>query len=162
MNETMLTTLYCIIDDFINTLADTAEGRRMLDSWRAKRGPQRRLSLSEVLTLNVLRFYFHVLDLKAFARLAECAYKPYFPGLPSYENFLKATNRSFPFTVMLVRYFLLLNRRRSIFSGFDRVKRVCQRKHIHAPGNEGVCFPRKNKQRLVLRFQAARGLRCVG
>jgi hypothetical protein len=66
-----------------------------------------------VLTLNVLRFYFHVLDLKAFVRLAECAYKPYFPGLPSYENFLKATNRSFPFTVMLVRYFLLLNRRRS-------------------------------------------------
>jgi len=32
MNETMLATLYCIIDDFINALAKTADGRKMLDS----------------------------------------------------------------------------------------------------------------------------------
>ena len=113
MNETMLITLYCIIDDFINALAATAEDRKMLESWKAKRGPQRQLSLSEVLTLNILRFHFHIFDLKAFVRLAECSYKPYFPGLPNYENFLKSTNRSFPFTVMLIRYFLLLNRRMS-------------------------------------------------
>jgi hypothetical protein len=113
MNETVLTTLYCIIDDFINALAATADGRKMLESWKAKRGPQRQLSLSEVLTLNILRFHFHIFDLKAFVRLAECAYKPYFPGLPNYENFLKAANRSFPFTVVLIRYFLLLNRRMS-------------------------------------------------
>ena len=113
MDETMLTTLYCIIDDFINALAATTDGREMLEGWKAKRGPQRRLSLSEVLTLNILRFYFHIFDLKAFVRLAECAYKPYFPGLPNYENFLKASNRSFPFTVLLVQYFLLINRRAS-------------------------------------------------
>jgi hypothetical protein len=111
MNETMLTALYCIIDDFINTLAGTADGRKMLETWRAKRGPQRQLSLSEVLTLNILRFYFHIFDLKAFARLANCAYKAYFPGLPNYENFQKATNRSFPFTVLLLQYLLELNRR---------------------------------------------------
>ncbi len=57
MNETMLVTLYCIIDDFINALAKTADGRKMLDSWKAKRGPQRQLSLSEVLALNIMRFY---------------------------------------------------------------------------------------------------------
>ena len=92
MNETMLTALYCIIDDFINALIDTTEGQKMMDTWKAKRGPQRQLALSEVLTLNLLRFYFHIFDLKAFARLAECTYKAYFPGLPNYENFLKATN----------------------------------------------------------------------
>jgi hypothetical protein len=113
MNEMMLTTLYCIIDDFINTLAATAGGGKMLELWRAKRGPQRQLSLSEVLTLNILRFHFHIFDLKAFARLAGCAYKPYFPGLPSYENFLKATNRPFPFTAVPVQYLVLLNRRMS-------------------------------------------------
>src|SRR5215467_6495148 len=111
MNETMLTTLYCIIDDFINALTETANGQKMKNLWRAKRGPQRRLSLSEVLTLNILRYYFHIFDLKAFVRLAECNYKTYFPGLPNYENFLKAANQSFPFTVLLLQYLLELNRR---------------------------------------------------
>jgi hypothetical protein len=49
--------------------------------------------------------------LKAFVSLAGNAYKAYFPRLPNYENFLKAANRSFPFTVLLLQYFLLLNRR---------------------------------------------------
>jgi hypothetical protein len=110
MNETMLITLYCIIDDFINTLTHTASGQKMLVSWKAKRGPQRRLSLSEVVTLNILRFLFHIGDLKAFVRLAESNFKTYFPQLPNYENVLKASNQSFPFTVLLLQYLLELNR----------------------------------------------------
>jgi hypothetical protein len=107
----MLTTLYCIIDDFIKTLAKTKDGNKMLESWKPKRGPQPYLSLSEVLTLNILRFHFHIFDLKAFTRLVQCAYQEYFPKLPNYENFLKATNKSFPFTAVLLQYFLLLNRK---------------------------------------------------
>jgi hypothetical protein len=68
--------------------------------------PQRQPCLSEVLTLNVLRFSFHVFDLKAFVRLAGCPYKACFPGLPNYENFLKASNQPFPFTVVLPHYLL--------------------------------------------------------
>jgi len=113
MNETMLTTLYCVVDDFINALIATKDGQKILGFWKAKRGPQRQLGLSEVLTLNILRFYFHIFDLKAFVRLAESSYKAYFPGLPNYENFLKAANRSFPFTVLFLRYLLELNRRMS-------------------------------------------------
>ena len=113
MNETMLITLYCVIEDFINALMRTTGGQKMMEYWRAKRGPQRQLSLSEVLTLNILRFYYHIIDLKAFVRLAESSYKSFFPGLPNYENFLKASNRSFPFTVLLLRYLLELNRRMS-------------------------------------------------
>jgi hypothetical protein len=71
MSETMLITVYCIIDDFINALAKTTEGQLMLDAWKAKREPQRRLCLSEVLTLNILRFHFHIVDLKTFVRLVE-------------------------------------------------------------------------------------------
>jgi hypothetical protein len=58
MDETMSVTLYCIIDDFINALAKTVDGRKTLDSWKAKRGPQRQLSLSGVLALNIMRWYF--------------------------------------------------------------------------------------------------------
>ena len=110
MNETMLVTSYCIIDDFIKALAKTVDGRKMLDSWKAKRGPQRQLSLSEVIALNIMCFYFYIFDLKAFVRFAGNANKAYFPRLPNYEKFLKATNRSFPFIVLLLQYFLLLNR----------------------------------------------------
>jgi len=74
MTETTLITLYCIIDDFINTLTKTSGGQKMLNSWKPKRGPLRQLSLSEVLSLNIMRFHFHMFDLKAFWRLAQCAY----------------------------------------------------------------------------------------
>ena len=110
MTETTLITLYCIIDDFINTLTKTSGGQKMLNSWKPKRGPLRQLSLSEVLSLNIMRFHFHMFDLKVFWRLAKCAYKAYFPQMPNYENFLKATNKSLPFTALLLQYFLLLNR----------------------------------------------------
>jgi len=40
MNETMLVTLYCIIDNFINTLMSSADEKKILESWKAKRGPQ--------------------------------------------------------------------------------------------------------------------------
>jgi len=69
MNETMLTTLYCVIDDFINVLVNTTDGKKIIELWKAKREPQRQPSLSEVLTLNILRFYFHMFDLKAFLSL---------------------------------------------------------------------------------------------
>ena len=82
----------------------------MLESWKPKRGPQQQLSLSEVLTLNIMRFDLYIFDLKAFSRLAHNAYKAYFPRLPNYENILKVTNRSSLFTVVLLWYLLMLNR----------------------------------------------------
>ena len=111
MNEMTITALYCIVDDFINVFTNTASGQKMMSLWNPKRGPQRQLGLSEVITLNIMRFYHHIFDLKAFAGLAEFSYKSYFPGLPNYENFLKASNKSFPFTVLLLQYLLELNRR---------------------------------------------------
>jgi hypothetical protein len=64
--------------------------------WEGKRGPKKRLSLAEVITLNILRFHLRVHDLKVFHRLIRNVYQDYFPGLPNYENFLKAANRPFP------------------------------------------------------------------
>jgi hypothetical protein len=96
-------------DDFINALSQTVGGKDMIKGWRSKCGPQKRLSLSEVLTLNILRFHHHIFDLKAFHSLAECVYKGYFPRLPNYENFVKATNGSFIFVVLSLEYPLRLN-----------------------------------------------------
>jgi hypothetical protein len=62
------------------------------------------------MTLNILRFYLRVHDLKTFHRLVQNVYQEYFPGLPNYENFLKATNRSFPAIVVFMKYMLFLTR----------------------------------------------------
>jgi hypothetical protein len=106
-----LTTLYCITDDFINALEQTKGGTDRFKLWKAKRGPQRNLSLSEVLTLNILRFHLHISDLKAFHSLVEDSYKAYFPHITNYENFSKATNASLPFVILSSEYLLRLNRR---------------------------------------------------
>jgi hypothetical protein len=110
MDEVQLTTLYCFIDDFIKTLMGLPIGKTIEEGWKGKRGPERHLSLTEVITLNIMRFYVKVNDMKAFHRLASQAYRDYFPLLPNYENFVKASNKSLPFLVLLLWYLLFLNR----------------------------------------------------
>jgi hypothetical protein len=56
------------------------------------------------MTLNIIRFYLRVHDLKTFHRLVKNGYRDAFPGLPYYENFLKAANRSFPAVVVFMKY----------------------------------------------------------
>jgi hypothetical protein len=48
-------------------------GNSVLGYWEGKRGPKKRLSLAEVMTLNILRFYLRVHDLKTFHRLLQNA-----------------------------------------------------------------------------------------
>jgi hypothetical protein len=110
MDETMLITVYCFVDDFINAIMNYPIGTMIMELWEGKRGPQRRLTLAELMTLNILRFHLRVHDLKTFHRLARNVYRDYFPGLPNYENFLKAANRSFPAVVVFMKYLLFLTR----------------------------------------------------
>ena len=78
------------------------------EQWEGKRGPKRRLSLAEIIMLNILRFYRRIHDLKTFHRLVRNAYRDYFPGLPNYENFLKTTNRSLPAIAVFMKHLLFL------------------------------------------------------
>ncbi|MDR1100246.1 MAG: IS982 family transposase [Treponema sp.] len=112
MNELSIITLYCFVDEFIKSITGLPVGTFILNHWQGKRGPQKRLTLAEVMTLNLLRFYLRVHDLKTFHRLAWHSYRDYFPGLPNYENFLKAANRSFPAIVVFMKYMLFLTRMR--------------------------------------------------
>jgi hypothetical protein len=111
MNNTELTILYTFIDDFFQALFQSSLGNKLRHFWENKRGPKKKLTLSEVVTLNLLRFSMRVQDLKTFHRIAGTHYKRYFPALPNYENFLKATNRSGLFISLLVKYLLHTNSR---------------------------------------------------
>ena len=94
MTENSLTTLYCIVDDFIHRFLETSAGKKSLALYCGKRGPKRRMSISEIVTLNLVRILDRTADLKTFHRNACSSYISYFPSLTNYENFLKATNRA--------------------------------------------------------------------
>jgi hypothetical protein len=73
MNETMLITVYCFVDEFIKAIMNYPLGNSVLGYWEGKRGPKKRLGLAGVMTLNILRFYLRVHDLKTFHRLLQNA-----------------------------------------------------------------------------------------
>ena len=66
-------------DDFINTVMYYPPGQAIMAAWPGKRGTKRRLSLAEVVILNIMRFYLRVQDLKTFHCLVRTAYAGYFP-----------------------------------------------------------------------------------
>jgi hypothetical protein len=109
-NEDYITSLFVFIDNFLKILQEV-EIWKQLPKWESyKSGRKKGLSLSEVITLNILRVLGHFNNLKAFHRNAIFCLKGYFPGLPNYENFLKASNKSFEHTMMIL--FILLYFRR--------------------------------------------------
>ena len=68
------------------------------------------MSPAAILALNILRYYYPIPDLKAFHRLAKEPYQGLFPGLPYYENVLKGTSKAMPCMLLVLPYFLLINR----------------------------------------------------
>lgn len=93
MSTAELTILYTFIDVLLQAFFHSSLGKNLRHYWENKRGPRKKLSLSEVVTLNLLRLSVRVQDLKTFHRIVGVHYKRYFPTLPKYENFLKATKK---------------------------------------------------------------------
>lgn len=105
--------LYIIIDDFVKEFQRTKYWELLKHIWSGKRGPKKKLELSEVMTLNLFRYYLRIKDLKTFYAFVKNNCLEYFPCLPNYENFLKATNRSGIFIYLFLRYLLALNKAKS-------------------------------------------------
>ncbi|MDR0590081.1 MAG: hypothetical protein LBG25_06005, partial [Spirochaetaceae bacterium] len=95
-----------MIEDFITAVLNTPSGGEAYRAWEGARGPPPRLSLAAILALN----NYPIPDLKAFHRLAKEPYQGLFPGLPHYENVLKGTNKAMPCMLLVLPYFLLINR----------------------------------------------------
>ena len=62
------------------------------------------------MSLNIYRFFMQFSNLKAFHRFANKYLKERYPNFPNYENFLKATNKSFPMMMLFVNSVLAKNR----------------------------------------------------
>ena len=126
--------LYTLVDDFFKSLIQEEEWKFVETSFYGKRGPKSKLSLSEIVTLNIIRFYIRSSDLKSFYRLVLDRYSLEFPHMPNYENFLKATNRSYV-AMMLFLQFLLHMGRRKCKTGIHFIDstslKICQNYNIY-------------------------------
>ena len=81
----MYNQIYSIVDDFIKAVEQDKNFSFLLKNWNGKRGPKRRLSITQVIALNLLRFTLHIKDLKAFHRIVKTM--DLIPGMPNYESF---------------------------------------------------------------------------
>ena len=85
----------------------------LLSKWNGKRGPKRRLSLEQIVALNIYRFHFKSGDLKNYHKMVKELMNDKVPELPNYENFLKATNKSTVFILSFMNFLMKLNRKNS-------------------------------------------------
>jgi hypothetical protein len=132
-NLNYITELFIFVDEFFKSL-EKSELNEKLNQWNPyKKGRKKQLSISEVVTLNIIRFLNHQFDLKSFHKTAYFYLKKDFPKLPNYENFLKATNQSFPFLLLLVQFLLSMNReiKPILFAGDSTPLPVCHNKRIY-------------------------------
>ena len=96
-NNNYTTEIYFFVDELLKTLEKT-ELWEKLPKWNPnKSGMKKKMSLSEIITLNIIRVLSHFKDLKAFHKNAYQYMRDYFPKMTNYENFLKASNQSFQF-----------------------------------------------------------------
>lgn len=104
----MYSQIYSIVDDFIQAVERDKNLSALLKNWNGRRGPKRRLSIKQVIALNLLRFMAHVKDLKAFHRIVRAS--GLVGDIPNYENFLKASNKACPVIALFMRTLLSQNR----------------------------------------------------
>lgn len=100
--------IYNIISNFVESLEADTKLCSLCKAWNGKRGPKRRLSITTVISLNLMRYFLHVKDLKAFHRIVKMM--DIIPDFINYENFLKASNKALPVMVLFLQALLAQNR----------------------------------------------------
>lgn len=63
--------IYNIISNFVESLEANTKLCSICKDWNGKRGPKRRLSITTVISLNLMRYFLHVKDFKAFHRIVK-------------------------------------------------------------------------------------------
>lgn len=96
------TEIFYFVDELIKTLEKTLIWEKLPKWIPYVKGRKKRLTLSEVVTLNIIAVLGHFTDLKAFHKNAKLYLLKDFPKLTNYENFLKASNKSLPFLMVIL------------------------------------------------------------
>lgn len=81
----MYNQIYSIVDNFVKAAWNDKNFSPLLKNWNGKRGLKRKLTVTQVISLNLLRFSMHIKD-------------------------LKASNKAFPIMALFMQLLLLQNR----------------------------------------------------
>lgn len=141
MTEISLIEVYRIVDSFFKYFEGNFLVEHFARNYYGKRGFKRYLSMKDIMALNIYRFFMQFSNLKAFHRFANEYLKERYPNFPNYENFLKATNKSFPMMMLFVNSVLAKNREK------------CAGETIHFIDSTPVEVCKNNK---ILRHKVAR------
>lgn len=102
--------IYNLTHMFFNSLKGNFMYEFLLKNFNGKRGPKRKLSLEQIVALNIYRFYFKISDLKSYHKMIKELMNDKISNLPNYENFQKATNKSTIFIHAFMKFLMKVNR----------------------------------------------------
>ena len=71
MTENSLISLYCIVDDFIQRFIETSTGKKNEALYYGKQCPKRRMPIADVVTLNLVRMFDRIADVKTFLKIEQ-------------------------------------------------------------------------------------------
>ena len=95
MNEPQLIAIFCEIDDFCNEVNQNIPQPQLPGQTKGRRGPACCLSVSEIMTVQIL---FQMVGYRNFKTFYTCFlqiyWQQYFPNLPSYQRFIELISRS--------------------------------------------------------------------
>ena len=86
--------IYNLTSMFFKSLKGNLMYEFLISKFNGKRGPKRKLSLEQIVALNIYRFHFRMGDLKNYHKIIKELMSDKVPNLPNYENSMKATNKS--------------------------------------------------------------------
>jgi len=101
MQEHQLVAIFCEIDDFCKEFDENISQPLLAGPTKGKRGPKCCLSISEIMTIQILFQMLGYRNFKTFyTSFLQVFWKQYFPALPSYQRFIEITSRAiFPLTL---------------------------------------------------------------
>src|ERR1700761_5262246 len=101
MNEHQLIAIFCEIDDFCKDLDKNMPQPLLSGPSKGARGPQCSLSISEIMTIEILFQMIGYRNFKTFyCGFLQKYWRNYFPNLPSYTRFIELISRAiFPLTL---------------------------------------------------------------
>jgi len=128
--ENYIIRLFIFVDDFLKNL-EKIENFNKPRIGKNKCGRKRELSISEIVTLGILRFSLSFTNWKDYHRFLKKYLKDWFPHLTNYENFLKYLNETFGLVILLMLVMLRNVKRRTNIQFIDSTDlRVCDNKRI--------------------------------
>ena len=101
LKECQLVSIFCEIDDFCKELDKNMPQPLLTSPTKGRRGPTCCLSVSEIMTIQILFQMIGYRNFKTFyTGFLEIYWKQYFPRLPSYQRFVELMSRAiFPLTL---------------------------------------------------------------